>query len=66
PEICRKSYVHPLIVARYVDEGETIVLPKQHVPDADVYAHSPEERALIRFLDAHFPERRKRARAKAA
>ncbi len=66
PAICRKAYVHPLVVARYVDEGETIVLPKKHVPRADVYAHSPEERALIRFLDAHFPERRKRARARAA
>ncbi len=62
PAICRKSYVHPLIAARYVDEGETIALPKKHVPCADVYAHSPEERALIRFLDAHFPERRKHAR----
>ena len=66
PAICRKSYVHPLVVARYVDEGETILLPKKYVPSADAYAHSPEERALIRFLDAHFPERRKRARAKAA
>ncbi|CAN5507106.1 DNA topoisomerase IB [soil metagenome] len=62
PAICRKSYVHPLIAARYVDEGETIILPKKYVPHADVYAHSPEERALIRFLDTHFPERRKRAR----
>jgi len=25
--------------------------------------HYPEERALIRFLDEHFPERRKRVRA---
>ena len=66
PAICRKSYVHPLIVARYVDEGETITLPKKHVPRADVYAHSPEERALIRFLDTHFPERRKRSRSEAA
>ena len=62
PAICRKSYVHPLIVARYVDDGETIKLSPRHVPRADVYAHSPEERALIRFLDAHFPERRRRAR----
>jgi DNA topoisomerase-1 len=66
PAICRKSYVHPLIVARYVDDGETIALPKRYVPHADVYAHSPEERALIRFLDTHFPERRKRSRAAAA
>ncbi|HEY5440875.1 MAG TPA: hypothetical protein VIJ90_06295 [Gemmatimonadaceae bacterium] len=62
PAICRKSYVHPLVVARYVDDGETIKLPARHTPRADVYAHSPEERALIRFLDTHFPERRRRAR----
>jgi DNA topoisomerase-1 len=62
PAICRKSYVHPLVVARYVDEGETIKLPARHTPHADKYAHSSEERALIRFLDAHFPERRRRTR----
>ena len=63
PAICRKSYVHPLVVARYVDDGETIKLSARHTPRADRYAHSPEERALIRFLDTHFPERRRRARA---
>jgi hypothetical protein len=54
--------VHPLVVARYIDDGETIRLPKRHVSKAEQYAHSPEERALIRFLDEHFPERRSRAR----
>ena len=58
PAICRQSYVHPIIVARYVDEGDTIRLPARHRASADAYAHSPEERALIRFLDEHFPERR--------
>jgi DNA topoisomerase-1 len=62
PAICRKAYVHPLVVARYVDDGETIALPPRYAPNADAYAHSPEERALIRFLDTHFPERRRRAR----
>ncbi|MDB4915292.1 MAG: topoisomerase catalytic core domain protein [Gemmatimonadetes bacterium] len=62
PAICRTSYVHPLVVAQYVDEGETIKLPPRYASRADMYAHSPEERALIRFLDAHFPERRSRAR----
>jgi DNA topoisomerase I len=62
PAICRKSYVHPLVVARYVDEGETIRLPRRHSPNPDGYAHSAEERALIRFLDRHFPERRRSAR----
>ena len=64
PAICRKSYVHPLVVARYVDDGETIKLPPRYSSRADAYAHSPEERALIRFLDTHFPERRRRAREK--
>jgi DNA topoisomerase-1 len=64
PTICRKSYVHPMVVARYLDEGETIALPKKHALHADGYAHSAEERALIRFLDMHFPERRRRARAR--
>jgi len=63
PTICRKSYVHPIIVARYLDDCETIKLPASYRPRADAYAHSPEERALIRFLDEHFPERRKRSRA---
>jgi DNA topoisomerase-1 len=62
PAICRASYVHPLVVARYIDDGETIRLPTRHVSKAEQYAHSPEERALIRFLDEHFPERRKTAR----
>jgi DNA topoisomerase-1 len=62
PTICRKSYVHPLVVARYIDEGETIRLSARYRPGADGYAHSPEERALISFLDTHFPERRRRVR----
>jgi DNA topoisomerase-1 len=63
PTICRKSYVHPLVVARYLDDGETIRLSARHRQQPDAYAHSAEERALIRFLDMHFPERRRRARA---
>ncbi|MDB4884547.1 MAG: topoisomerase catalytic core domain protein [Gemmatimonadetes bacterium] len=63
PAICRKSYVHPIVIARYLDEGETIRLPARYQARAESYAHSPEERALIRFLDEHFPERRRRARS---
>ncbi|MEO8564048.1 MAG: DNA topoisomerase IB [bacterium] len=63
PAICRASYVHPIVVARYLDEGNTIKLPSRYHAHAESYAHSPEERALIRFLDEHFPERRRRARA---
>src|SRR5690606_20966539 len=60
PAICRASYVHPIVLARYLDEGETIrPRPVRHGP-GDRAVHAPEERALIRFLDTHFPERRKR------
>jgi DNA topoisomerase-1 len=63
PAICRKSYVHPMIVARYLDEGKTIPLPRARRKAANRgTAHSPEERGLIRFLDEHFPERRKSER----
>lgn len=66
PAICRASYVHPIVLARYVDEGETIALPDAAPPAGRRsrsrrgrrHAHAPEERALIRFLDRHFPERR--------
>ncbi|HET9013811.1 MAG TPA: hypothetical protein VFN38_18430, partial [Gemmatimonadaceae bacterium] len=58
PTICRTSYVHPIVVARYLDEGETIQLSARYRQATDEYAHSAEERALIRFLDRHFPERR--------
>jgi DNA topoisomerase-1 len=63
PAICRKSYVHPIIVARYLDDGETIALPRARRRAANRgQAHSPEERALIVFLDRHFPDRRSAAR----
>jgi len=63
PTICRKSYVHPMIVARFVDEGETISLPSRAGRPAEGPSHTPEERALLAFLDKHFPERRRRALA---
>ena len=63
PTICRKSYVHPIVVARYIDEGDAIALPAARRTAANRgQAHSPEERALISFLDRHFPERRHRSR----
>jgi DNA topoisomerase I len=64
PAICRSSYVHPIVVARYLDDGETIQLSGRYRQATDDYAQSPEERALIRFLDRHFPERRRRTRGK--
>lgn len=63
PTICRASYVHPMVLARYLDEGETIALPRvRRAASSRPRAHSVEERALIAFLDKHFPERRRRPR----
>lgn len=61
PAICRRSYVHPILIARYLDSGETIA-PSRLRNQSTPTAHQPEERALIRFLDRHFPERRRRMR----
>lgn len=64
PAICRASYVHPLVIARYVDAGVTITPDENrlHRPGrrALVTGHTPEERALLAFLDRYFPERRTR------
>lgn len=63
PTICRKSYVHPMVVARYLDDGETIRLPRARRSATNRgKAQSPEEKALIDFLDEHFPERRRAPR----
>jgi DNA topoisomerase-1 len=58
PTVCRSSYVHPMVVARYLDAGETIVLPRAARSASPSAKHSAEERALIAFLERHFPERR--------
>jgi DNA topoisomerase I len=62
PAICRKSYVHPIIVARYVDDWETISIPRRGAVRART-GHTTDERALLAFLDRHFPERRRKNRA---
>ena len=59
PTVCRSSYVHPMVIARYLDEGETIALPRRSKAGSSVERHSVEERALIAFLERHFPERRR-------
>src|SRR5258708_27758751 len=41
PTVCRSSYVHPMVIARYVDEGETIVLPRRSRPSSAPPPHSP-------------------------
>jgi DNA topoisomerase-1 len=64
PAITRKSYIHPVIISRYLQNGSTIVVP--HVSEAARrrlrLEHSPEERALVAFLKEHFPERRTKRR----
>ena len=62
PTICRKSYVHPVIVMKYLRSGTTIALPKHTNYSDNGVGHAPEEEALISFLDEYFPERRKEQR----
>jgi DNA topoisomerase-1 len=63
PTICRKSYVHPVVVMKYLRSGTTITLPA-HTKAASLngVGYAPEEEALISFLDEYFPERRKAPR----
>ena len=66
PTICRKSYIHPMVLARYEDDGVTIAADlaraRRERRKGD-WRHAPEEKALIKFLDKYFPERRKRRRS---
>lgn len=62
PTICRKSYVHPVVVMKYLRSGTTITLPKATNHADNGTGHAPEETALISFLDEYFPERRKTPR----
>jgi DNA topoisomerase-1 len=62
PTICRKSYVHPVVVMRYLRSGTTITLPTRAASSVNGVGHAPEESALIEFLDEYFPERRKEQR----
>ena len=61
PTIARKSYIHPLVLSRYLDEGETIAPPRR-LRATDAESHTADERALIDFLNRHFPERRRTER----
>lgn len=62
PAICRKAYVHPMILTRYLRNGSTIAVPRRR-GSASLSRHTPEETALIDFLDEHFPDRRKERRS---
>ena len=63
PAICRASYCHPIVIARYLDAGDTITLGRPGTKRRGSFDYAPEERALIRFLARWFPERRRAARA---
>ncbi|MFL5601232.1 MAG: DNA topoisomerase IB [Gemmatimonadaceae bacterium] len=62
PTICRKSYVHPVVVMKYLRSGTTIALTRRFTSVHNGTGHAPEESALIDFLDEYFPERRKEPR----
>ena len=58
PAICRASYVHPLIIARYVDAGVTIGADRrrsQRRTTRVTTSHTPEERALPRVSRSILP-----------
>jgi DNA topoisomerase-1 len=63
PAISRKSYVHPMILTRYLRSGATISVPRASSRAKTMTKHFPEETALIEFLDEYFPERRSERRA---
>src|SRR3954466_12227408 len=42
PTVCRSSYVHPMVIARYLDEGETIVLPRHSKSETSTERNSVE------------------------
>jgi DNA topoisomerase-1 len=60
PTILRKSYVHPVILSQYLKNGSRIQLAgKSRNSVKSKTGHTPDEKALIQFLDEHAPERRK-------
>ena len=62
PAICRKSYVHPLVVARYVDDGETISCPRAITrPRARTRIRPRSARSSASSIGIS-PSRRRRAR----
>lgn len=65
PAICRKSYVHPAVLARYLKNGAIIEVPDGRARRRAEWENTAEEEALIDFLDRHFPERRTDPRGRA-
>jgi DNA topoisomerase-1 len=65
PAIARKSYVHPVVISRYLQNGSTIQIEsaRKRRRRPTRFGHVAEEIALIDFLEEHFPDRRKTRRA---
>ena len=53
--ICRKSYIHPLVLQAFQDEEIFALWMERHKPEEDSKGISAEESALLRFLDAAQP-----------
>ena len=55
PAVCRKAYIHPVVLEAYVESGSTIepLMRKEPRPVAGVepVQYYPEEAALMRFLE---------------
>jgi len=49
--ICRKSYIHPLVLQAFQDEATFALWRERHKPNEDRKGISAEESALLRFLD---------------
>jgi DNA topoisomerase-1 len=63
PAILRKSYVHPVILSRYLKNGSRIAPGRTSKKErVSLSAHTADEKALIAFIDEHAPERRKQRR----
>lgn len=63
PAILRKSYVHPVILSQYLKNGSRIPLAARSKNQrSSASGYTPDEKALIAFLDQHAPERRKQRR----
>lgn len=66
PAIVRSSYVHPVVVSTYLKNGSTIRVRDKRLKPGERrrarFGRSGEEKALIAFLDEHFPDRRSQRR----
>jgi DNA topoisomerase-1 len=60
PAISRKSYIHPIVIAQYLDHRATIAPYRR--ASARTRGRTRDEAALTAFLAEHFPDRRQQPR----